>query len=376
MSTSTIAAPIAEAKKSLGHIPALDGLRGLAVLMVMLFHLTDRLDSHSLFQQLLRSPFGQFGWTGVDLFFVLSGFLITGILIDTRGAQNYFSGFYARRFLRIFPLYYVSLAVLFFVFTPALGLKPVALRQVAAYALYAQNVLPLRVDFAGHFWSLAVEEQFYAVWPLIVYVLPARALLRTSIVGIVACDVLRLTLLAAHLNEIVNYNPFTRADALLWGAVGACLLLDPVWRRRISAYTKHLWIAPIAALALMKFSPEVGHWPGSAFAHVGYSAVAASYTGLLLSVVLGGSQAQRLFTNSAMRFLGKYSYAAYVWHIPVAQVFYQAEGRAFGHVFPQLLNIPIVVAATLLVSMASYVVIERPFLRLKRYFEPRQLCRA
>lgn len=90
------------------RIPALDDLRGLAILIVMLIHFGLRLDAHDPLQTAFRGVSVEFGWTGVDLFFVLSGFLITGILVDTRGADNYFSGFYARRTLRIFPLYYVG----------------------------------------------------------------------------------------------------------------------------------------------------------------------------------------------------------------------------------------------------------------------------
>lgn len=247
-------------KNNYARIPALDGLRGLAILMVMLFHFSLNLDGHAWVENAFRSPVRDFGWTGVDLFFVLSGFLITGILVDARGAQNYFSAFYARRALRIFPLYYFSLAAIWLVFRHLVA-RP---SGVIWYAIYAQNWLPVGGPGIGHFWSLAVEEQFYLVWPLIVYASSRRRVLQLSVAGIIFANILRVSLWEHGVETYIVYaNPFTRMDALLAGAACACLARDSVWVERFRRHAAWLQVAPplgvIGALALMKFTPRSRH---------------------------------------------------------------------------------------------------------------------
>jgi peptidoglycan/LPS O-acetylase OafA/YrhL len=356
------------------RIPALDGLRGLAILMVMLGHFSSRLNEHRAIQSLVRSAAKNFGWTGVDLFFVLSGFLITGILLDTREARNYFSGFYARRALRIFPLYYISLIGIFFVLVPALHFQAVPRRSIAAYALYFQNWLSLDVAVARQFWSLAIEEQFYFFWPFAVYVLGPKRILRVAGAGILLSAMLRFALLNTHVigRGFIYTDPFTRMDALFAGALIACLIREPAWRRRLSDGSKYFWLAPVLGLAILKFTPRICSEFGIRnFNHAGYPLVSISYAALLASLALGESPVQRFFSASILKTLGKYSYAMYVWHLMTAELVYRAETHVFARPLPQLLNIPILIAATLAVAMASYALIERPFLALKRLFEPR-----
>ena len=157
------------------HIPVLDGLRGLAVVLVLLFHL-DRLSGAAWPDRVLARLFGA-GWVGVDLFFVLSGFLITGILVDTAAQRNFFRNFYARRALRIFPLYYALLVVGFAVyptFAPAIHADRdwrLFLDGQWWFWSYLANIRLAAVGGApmnfGHLWSVAIEEQFYLVWPLL-----------------------------------------------------------------------------------------------------------------------------------------------------------------------------------------------------------------
>src|SRR5436190_14494061 len=164
--------PLTIEEKRTGHgwIPALDGIRGLAILMVMLFHYSPELDRSNPIERVAGSFCG-YGWTGVDLFFVLSGFLITGILLESRAAGNYFSSFYMRRVLRIFPAYYLSLGLMFLVVpkidSGGLRLLPSA-HDRWMYVFYAQNWVGI-FHYPGQmivtpYWSLAVEEQFYLVW--------------------------------------------------------------------------------------------------------------------------------------------------------------------------------------------------------------------
>jgi len=180
-----------EVRQWRGWIPALDGIRGLAILMVMLFHYGGNLERTNPIGRLVGGLFS-FGWSGVDLFFVLSGFLITGILLDSRNAENYFSSFYARRVLRIFPAYYVSLALLLLIL-PMLD-PPLRLSLPSdqwMYVFYAQNWVGI-FDYPGRglltpYWSLAVEEQFYLVWPLVVARVCRRAAgMRTKPPGLIS----------------------------------------------------------------------------------------------------------------------------------------------------------------------------------------------
>ena len=165
-----------------GFIPALDGLRGIAIILVMLHHFTYYRPTSGIDALIASVLF--FFWTGVDLFFVLSGFLITGILLDTRGNERYFTNFYARRTLRIFPLYYLVLFLAFVVLPkfPAvhavLAGRSIDLPPQWPYWLYLTNFSIADrgwvhgwVDVA---WSLAIEEQFYLVWPLVIWLCPPR----------------------------------------------------------------------------------------------------------------------------------------------------------------------------------------------------------
>jgi peptidoglycan/LPS O-acetylase OafA/YrhL len=185
------------------RLTSLDGLRGLAVLSVVLFH-TLRLQNAGVFGEIWKRFHGS-AWAGVDLFFVLSGFLITGILLDSRGQENYFRNFYARRTLRIFPLYYTVLAVALLVVPFVVGFPrlPAAYPRLLENQLwlwtYTQNYLQATTAHTlpgfGHFWSLAVEEQFYWFWPLVVCLLPRKALLRFCLIVCAILPFIRLALI-------------------------------------------------------------------------------------------------------------------------------------------------------------------------------------
>lgn len=210
------------------HVPALDGLRAIAVLMVVLAHCKEA-TPRWIWQVLHQGGFG------VYLFFVLSGFLITRILLSGKNKPAYFRNFYARRTLRIFPLYYGVLALQFWVLLPIFPTPHIladAHYQGWLWA-YGYNVLTAIKDhyfftsdwmFMGHFWTLAVEEQFYLVWPFIVLALCRESLLKLCI-GIVALTpILRLAFYAAGANRYwVTMFTLCQMDSLALGAMLACL---------------------------------------------------------------------------------------------------------------------------------------------------------
>src|SRR5580658_11271084 len=234
------------------RIPQLDAIRGVAILVVMMHNISLKYPAlHS--QQVFSN-----GWMGVDLFFVLSGFLITGILVDTNRSGGFFKNFYVRRCLRIWPLYY---SLLFFMFVIVRFLSQSEFQAVVqtsspwwAFPLFLQNfLLPISTNAAGPLgvtWSLAIEEQFYLVWPLVVRFCSLTQLRRVAIAEICISPALRFYLSLHHVNLYTNV--FCRLDGLMAGALLALLI-----RRVDFAPAKLLtrfWIllivaAPLAFLA-------------------------------------------------------------------------------------------------------------------------------
>src|SRR4051812_38390961 len=189
-----------------GHVPALDGLRGFAILLVLLLHFTPMGEASTKIGA-IGKWIASAGGIGVDLFFVLSGFLITGILLDAKGTPHFFRNFYARRTLRIFPLYYGVLFVCFILvplFHPFNAEEQQVAHEQGWLWLYGTNI---RESMSGadwpfhrgwismdHFWSLAVEEHFYLVWPLAVFLLNRRAMIATCFIAIAGALAWRLWL--------------------------------------------------------------------------------------------------------------------------------------------------------------------------------------
>ncbi|MBK8322657.1 MAG: acyltransferase [Betaproteobacteria bacterium] len=209
------------------HLPSLDGLRGVAILLV-LCHQFDRIQVTAatgpgvrIFDYALNV-----GWIGVQLFFVLSGFLITGILMDAKGCPNFIRNFYVRRALRIFPLYFGALMV-FLVALPNLGLAPKSWGEVDfAYWVFLSNW------FGGealpHFWSLAVEEQFYFAWPFVVLALNARQVGAVCLALAVASLMARILMVGFGVSPDAIYQvTLSRLDALALGGAAAVLIRLP-----------------------------------------------------------------------------------------------------------------------------------------------------
>ena len=371
---------------SRGWMPPLDGLRGLAILMVMLFHYATELNIHSLPQHVVMLV-GQFGWTGVDLFFVLSGFLITGILLDSRDAENYLSSFYLRRVLRIFPVYYLSLLVaflLFPIFLPGIArFSPLPTERIWFFA-YLQNWFGLLVNgdrqmLIGHYWSLGIEEQFYMIWPWIVYRNSTKGILKIAIGVSLVSLLLRFVLIGFHVTpELIYRNTFTRMDALVIGAACTCLLREPSCVEYLRRFAPWMWLAPLIALGILRETTSAfgTHSPG--VQGLGFTVIALSYAALLVGVVLtmgSRSMLQYVFCSRVMRTFGKYSYAAYIWHQLTRILVLKVEMSMLHTKLPGPINVPLMTMATLVLSMVSFAVVESPFLALKGRFKPRFLVR-
>jgi peptidoglycan/LPS O-acetylase OafA/YrhL len=380
--------PLAPHPKLGSHIPALDGLRGLAILLVMLHHFTTGVSSDTLFGKLL-SKLAYAGWSGVDLFFVLSGFLITGILFDSKTSPNYFRNFYIRRALRIFPLYYATLFLIFMVLPFIKSFNPAMQRAADAQTwlwFYCTNIfLALReqwfydVDWLtlGHFWSLSVEEHFYFIWPAVIFLFSRRTSMAICIGCIAAALAIRATLviMGGHLIGVYVLTP-CRMDTL---AIGAFLALVARGNRGLLCLAPHArFVATVCAIVLLAIfcwqrNWDQHHW---LMQTLGYSTFAFFFASvLILSVVTSPTKLmQRFFSHAALQVFGKYSYALYMFHVPLLPVFRKLfpindlsilfHSYFLGLTFHILLS----TILSLLVALLSWHLYEKHFLKLKKFF--------
>jgi peptidoglycan/LPS O-acetylase OafA/YrhL len=362
-------------------IPALDGVRGLAILLVLGHNLNPFVGGGAVERMVELAA--NFGWVGVQLFFVLSGYLITGILLDTRTAPGYYRGFFGRRVLRIFPLYYAVLVVAL-VILPALGLAPPRLLEDRAHWIWLWTYLvnwtePFGAGVAAfpHFWSLAVEEQFYLVWPFVVRRATPRRVLHVAIALAVIALASRIGLRIADFNEQGPYM-FTicRMDALGLGAAVAAAVRIPALharivdrRRGILGGAAVLFVAGLLATHGYPRTNLVGQTAG-------YTLLALTFAALVLAVVLdderGRGRVGAALQNPVLRSFGKYSYAIYLFHQPLNQMIgepllgsIQPGGVGLG---AGLIYIAGVTAASYALALASYHGYEKHFLALKRWF--------
>ena len=369
------------------RIPAFDGLRALAALAVVCLH------SAQLGIPLLTggavdtaaARVAMSGWIGVDLFFVLSGYLITGILLDGRGASGYFRSFYARRTLRIFPLYYAALAALL-VFVPLVlpALIRDSVHPTAGQSWEWMYLTNWRIAWAGtwdavpthtgHFWSLAVEEQFYLCWPLLVWWLGPRGTKKLSIGLLAAAPVLRALLLWRGVSPVAVFvSTPTRIDALAAGALLACLARDQGGLDAVRPMARRAGVAAAATLIVIVLRVGYLEQNHPLVQIVGFSALAVGFAAV---VALAGTQ--RWLGHPVLEYLGRRSYALYVLHpiiIALADRARVARGVplvAGSGLLRQGAFFCAVAAGTVIVAEISWRLWESPWLGLKRY-APRPL---
>ncbi|MGH9552831.1 MAG: acyltransferase family protein, partial [Terriglobales bacterium] len=343
-----------------GHVPELDGVRGVAIGLVLVYHVY------------CFAPFSFFtsiGWSGVDLFFVLSGFLITGILLDSKHKPHYYKNFITRRALRIFPLYYFALAVFF-----SLNAKYNLLQPY--FWTYTQNIFiafhgwpPVGLDALNHFWSLAQEEQFYLFWPIAVLYLTEKSLIRASVLGIALSLVLR---------NINPTSPFTyvfffcRFDSMLIGALTAILIRHR--REILNRVAAPLCLVTVVMLGAAIAITRHKTLDSPFFMTIGYTICDLFYASIVLLALdrnkVFSVNFQRIFRSKWLTFLGKYSYGIYVYH---GILFYTIYPLYFQHISvvknetgDLFIAASLFTALVLVVSYLSYQLLEVRFLDLKK----------
>ena len=378
-----------------GHLKPLDGVRGLAILMVIISHaFQSNLDGKGGFAHLLGTLFG-YGAFGVDLFFVLSGFLITGILVDSVDKKAFFKTFYMRRVLRIFPLYYAVLLGLFLL-TPVLHLE---WRGMGWLMLgYLQNLRPAQVaSFSpgtglqlNHFWSLAVEEQFYLVWPAVVFFMRDRKQLFWTTLAISGLALaLRLGLAFAGVGALaVHVTTFTRADSLLLGGALSLLYRSEYWSKvqRFAPWGS-LAAAGVILGSIVLLEGYASAYPSTSLGArlwidgLRYTVLALGASCLIACSLRPGSICAWIFEQSWLRFFGRYSYGIYVLHM-VALPFLVNRQRAaiFSATHSKMLAVAGAGLSALMLSVIaayfSFHLFEKPFLHLKHYFDYEEVAPA
>lgn len=350
------------------RLPALDGLRGLAILAVLLLHFTvyggpppaGGIDG--LFYRAAQA-----GWIGVDLFFVLSGFLITGILYDAKGSATYFRSFYARRVLRIFPLYYGALAV-FLLLVPALR------RDAFWYWTYLSNIQIAREGWPdsgalGHFWSLAVEEQFYLVWPVVVLLLGRRSLMAACWACLAGSLLLRVGLHLMDQETAAFVLTPARLDSLAAGALLALAARGPEGLAPVARRTGAM--AGACAIALLAVASWRGGLPAedSVVGTVGHTLLAGLFASILALAAAAspGAFLIRGLSSPFLVFFGRYSYGLYVIHHPL--LFLKPESLSATASLPsRLLFILLATVVSVALAWVSWHLWEKRFLQLKHLF--------
>ena len=379
-----------------GRVTTLDGLRGVAVLLVFQQHISTFgllgfRDKTAADLFVLKSM--NAGWCGVDLFFVLSGFLITGILLQARQHGNYLRNFYARRALRIFPLYYGFLVVVIFVLPHIVELRGqlselqyVDDQQFWLWT-YTTNIAIAFPEIMrtqtpvfpqSHLWSLAVEEQFYLAWPCLVLLTTRRQLMAACVGAIALSVVLRFYYTSqAGVSAYRSYMfTLTRLDPLAVGALIACIAVDPASLARVRRPAVTIGALALGVLVALGLHQQAFLLTDANTIRYGYLALAVlGGAALILAATVTGGRVGGLLSHPVLTTIGKYGYAIYVVQIVVidlignhfALVFRMP--RAFGSVLPAVLIFDLVCfAATFAIAALSWHLYESQFLKLKRFF--------
>lgn len=366
-------------------IPGLDGLRGIAVLWVIWHNVFGDFPLSSFFIKLV-ALFTNMGWLGVQLFFVLSGFLITGILLDEKRnlgitVKGKLAKFYWRRSLRIFPIYYFVLIVSF-ILLPLLGISFATVDTAREHQIWYWTYLinwaqPLQ-ETGGltHFWSLAIEEQFYLAWPFVVILLVDKNILRVIFFLILSALIFRVGMMLVDpvlYDDVAYMFTVARWDSLAFGALLAYMVRDAELFQWLSNhYLKLLGASIFLVLGLIGVTQNFNSTP------VGIGVINQTVAALLFAALIcyllfqdQSSWLTKVLSWSWLSLIGKYSYALYVFHMPVRDLWRAYYGldpanyEGIGIVLAGGLNVVAVFIATFILSALSWKLIESPILGFK-----------
>lgn len=357
------------------YVPELDGLRAAAILSVMCIHTASR------FQFLHLDGAFAFGWIGVDLFFVLSGFLITGILLDSGASKHYFRNFYARRILRIWPIYFLLIFIAFAVFPLISARQPYLMehlphetRSAWVYLAFLQNLIrcgqPNQLVL-GVTWSLAIEEQFYLVWPLLVRFASKRTL-AGIVIAILAVSPLLRWLVSFHFPPNWIYqNTACRLDGLALGALIA-IAVRSGWASRNLLLTWSLVALAFGTLGSFLMVPPGVTDPAPPLAFTSLALTFGGILGITLCLVGRETLLNRVLTFAPLRYVGRISYCLYLVHLPIFEILnsnFVKRKAFFGETTAGDIHVILIgFTFSLLIATLSWYLVESPILRLKRLF--------
>ncbi len=363
-------------------IPGLDGLRALSFLIIFGFH----------------TGYVPFGWMGVQIFFVFSGFLITGVLLRMKEklpAKEYFQKFYSRRFFRIFPLYYFYLLLIFVAATWMISIsyKPKTLQAVTdqiwyailyVYDFYSAHQSFNSSRFLDHLWSLSVEEQFYIFWPLLIFLVNEKSLKKLFLAGIIAGPVFRLTILLLYqFGDIESFRdpaflpvytlPFSHVDAFALGAYITRFQIPNARKQLIylslgvpligffSQFAANGFFEPLGTLGYQVTMPD-------AYQYIWAYTLLNYWFVVLIYCVVQEKMFVRFLDWPPLQYLGRISYGLYIYHFPIIW----AVGLIREYGVPEDTAHPIIFVVSFILTVAvaslSYYVLEKPFLKLKDRF--------
>lgn len=372
------------------RVNELDGMRGIATILVISYHIFKRGDYFTTNAILhFATSLTLYGWYALDTFFVLSGFLITGILLRTRDEKHYFKNFYVRRSLRVFPLYYFVLALILFLM-PNLDPDYVAEipKSLPYYLFYQQNWFHFMTSVKGTeylsvTWSLAIEEQFYLLFPFLVFYTRKETLAKIA-GAIIAVSILARILSVflwtdvAQMTNFYFYNTFTRFEEISFGILIAIAFTYPEWKAKLTKIAMPVFLItyPTLLIAEVITSRNIGI-PHPAYGNVpltviGYTLASVFASALIVVLTTHDKTAfiRRFFRNKILVFFGDHSYSIYLFHMPVGltllDFMWRSGYRGWQFYF---IYIGLTIGITILISTLTWNFLEKPMLNLKKYFD-------
>jgi peptidoglycan/LPS O-acetylase OafA/YrhL len=370
------------------RVHELDGMRGIATILVISYHIFKRANYFTGNTVLhFVTSLALYGWYSLDTFYVLSGFLIATILLKTKGEEHYYKNFYVRRSLRVFPLYYFTLALIL-LSMPILA--PGYVKQIPGalpfYLFYLNNIFHFISSVKGTpylevTWSLAIEEQFYLLFPFLVYYTRKETL--AKICGwIIFISILSRVLAAffwldtAQMTNFFFFNTFTRFEEIAFGVLIAVAFTYPEWKSKLSRVSMPVFLIAYITLLIVEalFNTGIPHpiYNNVLITVVGYTLASVFAAGLIVTLTTRSetSLIRRIFRNKFFVFWGNRSYAIYLYHIPVGMLLldflWQSGLRGWYMYF---IYIGLTFGITILISVLTWRFLEKPMLALKKYFE-------